>query len=189
MATLTKREILRAFAELASEKPVDKITVKEITDNCQISRNTFYYHYQDVYEVLEEYLNMEAQQLMEQIERDMNSCDSEEFIVRGLDSMISHRALFYNLNQSSGSEVKRYLDKASAAIFDHLVEIVSRDIPASDEDKALVSRFYQHAVKGFMMEWLESGERPPIQRTLHRLHVMFGENIVEALRRSTEQPE
>ena len=54
MTTLTKREILRAFSDLASEKPVDKITVKEITDLCQISRNTFYYHYQDVYEVLEE---------------------------------------------------------------------------------------------------------------------------------------
>ncbi len=189
MATLTKREILRAFSELASEKPVDKITVKEITDSCQISRNTFYYHYQDMYEVLEEYLNLEARQVIEQIGKDVNSCDSEEFIMRGLDSMISHRALFYNLNQSSGSEVKRYLDKASSAIFDHLVEIMSRDIPASDEDKALISRFYQYAVKGFVMDWLESGEKPPIQRTLHRLHVMFGDNIVEALRRSAEQSE
>lgn len=189
MATLTKREILRAFSKLAAEKPVDKITVKEITDSCQVSRNTFYYHYQDVYEVLEEYLDLEAQLMIQQIEKDMNSCSPEEFMMRGLDSMISHRALFYNLNQSSGSEVKRYLDKASSAIFDHLLEAVSDGIPATAEDKALISRFYQYAIKGFMMEWLECKETQPIQRTLHRLHVMFGENITEALQRSVEQPE
>ena len=176
MTTLTKREILRAFSELASEKPVDKITVKEITDNCQISRNTFYYHYQ-------------SQRMVERLEKDLSSCNPEEFIVRGLDSMISHRALFYNLNQSSGSEVKRYMDKAVSVIFERLVDILSEGIPATEEDKALISRFYQYAIKGFMMEWLESGEKPPIQRTLHRLNVIFGDDVTEALRRSVEQPE
>ena len=130
MTTLTKREILRAFSDLASEKPVDKITVKEITDLCQISRNTFYYHYQDVYEVLEEYLRLESQRMVERLEKDLSSCNPEEFIVRGLDSMISHRALFYNLNQSSGSEVKRYMDQAVSAIFERLVDILSEGIPA-----------------------------------------------------------
>ena len=95
MTTLTKREILRAFSDLASEKPVDKITVKEITDLCQISRNTFYYHYQDVYEVLEEYLRLESQRMVERLEKDLSSCNPEEFIVRGLDSMISHLSLIH----------------------------------------------------------------------------------------------
>lgn len=189
MATLTKREILRVFSELASEKPVDKITVKEITDLCQISRNTFYYHYQDMYEVLEEFLNLQIQQMLEQIERDIKTSTPEEFLMNGLGNMLSRRSLFQNLNQSSGSEVKRYLDKANSAIFDHLVEKLSKDIPATDEDKALISRFYQYALRGFMMDWLEGRETQPIERTMRRLHVMFWENARDSLLRSVEQPE
>ena len=189
MATLTKREILRVFSDLASEKPVDKITVKEITDLCQISRNTFYYHYQDVYEVLEEFLNLQIQQMLEQIERDIRTPNPEEFLMKGLSSMLSRRSLFQNLNQSSGQEVKQYMDRASSAIFDHLVEILSRDIPATEEDKALISRFYQYAIQGFMAEWLEGRESQPIERTLRRLHVMFWKNAKDSLQRSVEQPE
>ena len=52
MASFTKMAIMKVFGDLASSKPVDKITVKDITDRCGISRNTFYYHYQDIYQVL-----------------------------------------------------------------------------------------------------------------------------------------
>lgn len=38
---------------LAKEKPVDKITVKEIVDRCQINRNSFYYHFQDLPDLIE----------------------------------------------------------------------------------------------------------------------------------------
>lgn len=49
----TKEKIADAFWELYKEKPIQKITVKEITDMTGHSRNTFYAHYKDVYEILE----------------------------------------------------------------------------------------------------------------------------------------
>ena len=51
MAAFTKLVIMRVFENLLSVKPLEKITVKDITDQCGISRNTFYYHYQDIYQV------------------------------------------------------------------------------------------------------------------------------------------
>ena len=41
------------FIELSKQMPIDKITVKKVTDYIGITRNTFYYHYQDIYNVLE----------------------------------------------------------------------------------------------------------------------------------------
>ena len=69
------------------------------------------------------------------------------------------------------------------------MEILSRNIPATEEDKALISRFYQYAIQGFMAEWLEGRESQPIERTLRRLHVMFWKNAKDSLQRSVEQPE
>ena len=47
--------IRQAFLELLSEKPMEKITVVDIVERCDLSRNTFYAHYQDTYAVLEEF--------------------------------------------------------------------------------------------------------------------------------------
>ena len=51
---ITKRAIQEAFLAVLNEKPLGKITVKDITDRCGINRNTFYYHYQDIPALLEE---------------------------------------------------------------------------------------------------------------------------------------
>ena len=63
MASFTKFAILKVFGDLAASRPVDKITVKDITDQCGISRNTFYYHYQDIYQVLKAYVYEVSKQL------------------------------------------------------------------------------------------------------------------------------
>ena len=60
MSELTKRAIQESFKKLLSNQPLDKITVKNITDDCGVNRNTFYYHYSDIYQLLEEIILTEA---------------------------------------------------------------------------------------------------------------------------------
>ena len=54
MPSFTKKAILESFLHLVGKKPIDKITVRDIVDDCGINRNTFYYYFQDIYAVLEE---------------------------------------------------------------------------------------------------------------------------------------
>ena len=65
MSELTKRAIQESFKKLLSNQPLDKITVKNITDDCGVNRNTFYYHYSDIYQLLEEIFLTEAQKSVE----------------------------------------------------------------------------------------------------------------------------
>ena len=55
MPSFTKKAIMDSFLGLMEKKPLDKITVRDIVDDCGINRNTFYYYFQDIYAVLEEY--------------------------------------------------------------------------------------------------------------------------------------
>ena len=57
MPSFTKKAIMDSFLHLLEKKPLDKITVRDIVDDCGINRNTFYYYFQDIYAVLEEYCN------------------------------------------------------------------------------------------------------------------------------------
>ena len=50
----TRGTIVQGFERLLNEKPVNKITVKDIAETCGINRNTFYYHFQDIPGLLEE---------------------------------------------------------------------------------------------------------------------------------------
>ena len=54
--TLTKRAIKESFVNLLNERPLNKISVRDITDKCGINRNSFYYHYQDIPALMEEIL-------------------------------------------------------------------------------------------------------------------------------------
>ena len=67
MSELTKRAIQESFKKLLSNQPLDKITVKNITDDCGVNRNTFYYHYSDIYQLLEEIFLTEAQKSVEKM--------------------------------------------------------------------------------------------------------------------------
>ena len=52
MPSDTKQAIAAAFAQLSQKKPVDKITVKDFVEHCGISRQTFYYHFADIAELM-----------------------------------------------------------------------------------------------------------------------------------------
>ena len=58
MPSFTKKAIMDSFLHLVEKKPLDKITVRDIVDDCGINRNTFYYYFQDIYAVLEEYCDL-----------------------------------------------------------------------------------------------------------------------------------
>ena len=64
MSHLTEQAIQSAFIEMLAERPLEKITVREIAEACGISRNTFYYHYHDVYDLLEKMFQVEEERML-----------------------------------------------------------------------------------------------------------------------------
>ncbi len=71
MKRLTTKEILaQSFLELAETKRIDKITIKEITDNCGMSQPTFYNHFKDKYDLIVWIYVEDARKIMEKIGND-----------------------------------------------------------------------------------------------------------------------
>lgn len=188
MASFTKKAICQSFIKLLSERPIDKITVKDIVDDCGIARNTFYYHYQDIYQVLEDILDQRVQDAVKRMKKEAAGWEkksSEQNLRDGFKELKEHGNVFYNMFQSAGEgEVRRYLLRTSTVFFNHLVEIRAQGIEASEEDKKLIASFFRNAISGYMAEWLDSGMKMPIDEMLNRIGQLFGDSITEALRRS-----
>ena len=111
MSELTKRAIQESFKKLLSNQPLDKITVKNITDDCGVNRNTFYYHYSDVYQLLEEIFLTEAQKSVEKMEIGQSW---EEGLKTGLCFVKENKKLIYHVYNSLHREtIERYLYSVS----------------------------------------------------------------------------
>ena len=61
----TKSAIIDAFWQLLEERPYTKITVRDIVERCQVNRNTFYYHFHDIPELLETTIKSDVDQIIQ----------------------------------------------------------------------------------------------------------------------------
>ena len=189
MASFTKFAILKVFGDLAASRPVDKITVKDITDQCGISRNTFYYHYQDIYQVLKAYVQYSAEHVIELMVEDEG--EDGKAGLKEIRYLEANRELLCNLYRSAANEeVRNCLQSASQIIFDRLIESVSQGMEVQAEDKKILSAVCQYTVRGIRTSWMEedgmlNGET--LEQVLVRLDYLFKGAIREALMRSASR--
>ena len=64
MSQRTKEAIVESFIKLLNQRPLDQITVKDIAEDCGVSRRTFYYYFQDIYQLPEELFLSETRKLL-----------------------------------------------------------------------------------------------------------------------------
>ena len=125
MPVNVKPLIADAFLKLSKEKNIDKITVKDIVDECGISRQSFYYHFQDILEVIEWSAEQAFQKLLE---RSMETDDAEavfqDFITASDEASAMLRKL---LNSQKREQVERLMVRSVRA---YLQELIRRMAPS-----------------------------------------------------------
>lgn len=138
-----------ALKGFMATKPLDTISVIELTKKCNVDRQTFYYHFRNIYDLLTwVFLN-------EKIEKPLNNNFEESLLV--LLTYIKHNeALIVNTLQSAAKDlVKEFF-------FNNLYNIYLKYIDEKDEDKVLTSnevkliaRVYASGVASSLIAWVE----------------------------------
>ena len=64
MNTLTEQAFAKALKEIMQEKSFDKVTVTELVQHLNVNRQTFYYHYNDLYDLLEQIYIADGEQMI-----------------------------------------------------------------------------------------------------------------------------
>lgn len=171
---ITEWAIINATLELAKKKPFNRITIKEITSGLGISRNTFYYHFRDIYDVLSRYLSCEVFSKLDRAE------SLDEFL--GMVNVIfkklnKEKTCFVKIYHTIGYEpFKEYVAKNLTASVQHLVGTMDREKSLSANDLRLICSFYQHAMAGILLDWINSDDSytdAEIDIITRRLSVLF----------------
>lgn len=167
MSLTTKRALEASFKKLLSKRSLDKITVKDIVEDCGVNRQTFYYHFHDVYDLMEWSFQDAAEALT------AAGADYEDWTA-GLKTLMTYlreeRVLVLNAYHSVSHEVVvDYIKKAIHPYILQVVEHQAEDLEpsASADEIAFVTEIFTLAVSGVVTEWI--GHRMQMQDTEGRL--------------------
>ena len=156
----TREAIRNTFIQMLNERPLSKITVKDIVATCEINRNTFYYYYADIY-------------------------SWEESFLVAINFAIKNKKAIYHIYHSIQKErVEEYLYHVAGRVMTYYVEQESKKIRASKADKELIISFYQSALTGMLLRWIASDMKADPDKIIRRIGQLFNGNIASSLHRS-----
>lgn len=182
MAQFTRNAIRASFLRLLAERPLDRITVKDLVEDCGVSRNAFYYHYRDLFDLAEEVFTRETEQAL----RTAGSADSwEDGLLQALQFALEHRRLIVHACRSScRDQVVKYLFRVTEKVLNDSVDALSRDLDTDEADRRFLARFYTHALVGMFLEWVDGGFPNGPDEMIHRMGTLLQGNLRAALLRS-----
>jgi len=182
MAQFTQRAIAESLIKLLNERPLDKITIKDIVEDCGINRNTFYYHFEDIPSLVKQILNAEAEKVLLKQEAVVSW---EEGFIEGAQFALQNKKVVYHIyNSVRREEGEKYLYHVAGDVMRQYVEAAAAGSRAKEEDKKLIADFYKSALVGMTLDWLNSGMKYAPEPLIRRLGVMLKGNIEEALKRA-----
>ncbi|MCI9169829.1 MAG: TetR family transcriptional regulator [Lawsonibacter sp.] len=170
MPNFTKKAIKETFIELLDERPLNKITVKDIVEACGINRNSFYYHYQDLPALLEEVIAERVQALMS----DHPTIDSiEDSFDAALDFVLDHkRAVLHIFNSLSRDVFERYLIDVCRYVVTTYIDTAFAD--QEPERKQILIRYHKCACFGHIIDWLNTGMKDDVSAYFHQVALHLG---------------
>lgn len=180
----TKAAIIESFWQLLEEGPYNKITVKAIVDRCQINRNTFYYHFHDIPDLLESTLIEEADKIIDSYGKSNSSISCLKPMV---EYCLGHKKALLHIYRSMQREIfVNQLDRICFHTITKYVETVTADIMLLSEDKHLLIQFYKCAFKGTFLDWMEEGMNTDLLRAFERITELFGDPGKQAFLKAAE---
>lgn len=179
MAKFTKRAIMYEFMSILEVKSLDKITVKDICERCEINRNTFYYYFEDIYDVLNAVFEMEKESVLDEIKEKSSFLDAYK---RSASIILNNKKAVIHIYQSkSGDILRNYLYAVSKEFVGRAVKKAAEGYPLSEEDERYITNFYAFAISGSTMRWIENGLPPYSEELLLRVTQSFDATIQDLI--------
>ena len=153
MVLHTKKALAESLCDLLSKRTLDKITVRDIVENCGVNRQTFYYHFHDVYDLLEWIFEDMIEEMLAERDQYEDWTRGVEYIVA---KMIENRKLILNAYHSVSHEaVSRFIRRWLEPYIAEVVKRESDGLQVTEEDQAFVAELFTLSTTGFFTEWIE----------------------------------
>lgn len=155
MTNATKSALEESLKRLLLKKPLDKITINDLTTDCGISRMTFYYHFKDIYDLVEWCCLEDAKTALQ---GKKTSSTWQEGLLQIFDAVMENKPFILNVYRCVGREqIENYLFHLTFDLLMDVVEEKSQDISITNEQKIFIADLYKYSFVGIMLDWIKNG--------------------------------
>lgn len=178
---LTKRALEESLKRLLLEKPLGKITIADITSDCGISRMTFYYHFQDIYDLVEWACEEDAARAI------AGNKTADTWQTGLLDTFLALRenkpfiaSIYHDMSRE---QVERFLVPVVSDLVKSVVDEHAARRHVREQDRDFIARFFAHALIGTVLDWIARDMRDDPQQLVQRVATIADGAIETALDR------
>ena len=152
----TKQSLAQALKQEMKHKQLSKITITELCDVCQINRKTFYYHFEDIYDLLKWTLEQEAIEVVKNFDLVVNTEEALRFVMAYADE---NKDIINSALDSMGhEEIQRFFYNDLFDVIYGAIEEGEYDlkIVVDPQFKNFLAAFYTEASAGILIEWVKN---------------------------------
>lgn len=181
MSQITKRALETSLKNLLLKKPLNKITVSDITEDCGINRMTFYYHFKDIYDLVEWTCVEDVSRALDE----KKTYDTwEQGFVQIFEAVLANKPFIMNVYRCVSRErVEKYLNQLTDGLLMGVIEERAACMTVRDEDKGFIARVYSYIFVGLMLDWVGNNMKDDPEELVERLAVVIRGDVVSALER------
>ena len=165
-----KGAIAEAAMTLLMEKNKKKLTVKDIVDECQITRQAFYYHFEDIPELFRWIMERDTERLL----KDSQSLDDLEQRIRYffLEAINALPYLKRSMQSNYRDELESLLTQNVYNLFEHVIEEGNLYRNKTRMEVKLIMRYHCQAVLGVLREWTDEDTKN-LDMIVHQVYLLM----------------
>lgn len=153
----SKELIEKTFLVLLNEKPINEISVQMIAEKCGVNRNTFYYHYKNIPDLLESVVRGMVDDILAEHPPTYESL--EECLIAAIKLAKDNEMVVYHIYNSSNRVM---FERHLWHILDYSIRSFVRsfrpmDEKMSAEEREIMTEFLKNECFGFVIDWINRG--------------------------------
>ena len=179
MAHTTKRTLSETLKKILQEKSLDKVTVVDIVEASAINRQTFYYHFKDIYDLVEWSCLEDATRAL----AGKKTYDTwSEGLVQIFDAVYENKPFILNAYRCiSRDQIESFLFHLTSDLLMNVVEEKAEGTSISEEDRRFIADFYKYSFVGLMLDWIKQGMKDDYVDLAHKISITIHGSLTHSI--------
>ena len=192
MSNITKYALESSLKKMMLTKPLDKITIRDLTEDCGISRMAFYYHFKDIYDLVEwACVDKDIYDLVEwacvedaakALEGKKTYRTWQQGLLQIFEAVYENRPFVLNAFRALDREkIEKFLFGLTSDLILGVVEEQAQEKSVTEEEKRFIADFYKYSFVGIMLDWIQKGMKEDYRETVEAVCIILHGTIAHSI--------
>ncbi len=175
----TKLALEASLKNLLLKKPVDKITITDLTNDCGITRMAFYYHFKDIYDLVEWSCYEDASKAL----HGKKTYETwQEGLMQIFEAVMENKPFIMNVYHAlSREQIENYLFRLTRDLIMNVIKECSKGMNITVSEQSFIADFYKYSFVGVMLDWIKKGMKENYHEIVNDICITMSGNIKNSL--------